>query len=152
VPNEIVIEAMIKGLHPGPTTQYFAKKPPQALEKMDEYIKADNDFWQRREEAYRHSEMTRGFGGRLHQGLSEQYTIPVKVKIEAITIKGTNTVLSPQGRNKAPSDCQPQEAEGDEASEEDSTHNQEGYFACSVERIRGTQLEPAKLQYRSKRR
>jgi hypothetical protein len=33
---------------------------------MDEYIRADNDFWQRREEAYRYSEMTRGFRGRLH--------------------------------------------------------------------------------------
>jgi hypothetical protein len=70
VPNEIVIDAMIKGLRPGPTAQYFAKKPPQTLEKllqkMDEYIRADNDFRQRREEAYRFSEMTRGFGGRLH--------------------------------------------------------------------------------------
>jgi hypothetical protein len=70
VPNEIVIEVMIKGLRPGPIAQYFAKKPPQTLEKllqnMDEYIRADNDFCQRREEAYRFSEMTRGFGGRLH--------------------------------------------------------------------------------------
>jgi hypothetical protein len=70
VPNEIVIEAMIKGLRPGPTAEYFARKPPQTLEKllqkMDEYIRADNDFRQRREEAYRFSEMTRGFGGRIH--------------------------------------------------------------------------------------
>jgi hypothetical protein len=70
VPNEIVIEAMIKGLHPGPTAQYFARKPPQTLEKllqkMDEYIQADNDFRQRKEEAYMFSEMTRGFGGRIH--------------------------------------------------------------------------------------
>jgi hypothetical protein len=48
VPNEIVIEAMIKGLRLGPTTQYFARKPPQTLEKllqkMDKYIRADNDF------------------------------------------------------------------------------------------------------------
>jgi hypothetical protein len=70
VPNEIVIEAMIKGLRPGPTAQYFARKPPQTLEKllqkMDEYIQADNDFRQRREEAYRFSEMTRGFEGRIH--------------------------------------------------------------------------------------
>jgi hypothetical protein len=70
VPNEIVIEAMLKGLSPGPTAQYFARKPPQTLEKllqkMDEYIRADNDFRQRREEAYRFSEMTRGFGGRIH--------------------------------------------------------------------------------------
>jgi hypothetical protein len=67
VPNEIVIEAMIKGLRLGPTAQYFAWKPPQTLEKllqkMDEYIRADNDFQQRREEAYRYSEMVRGFGG-----------------------------------------------------------------------------------------
>ena len=34
---------------------------------MDEYTRADNDFRQRREEAYRYSEMTRGFGGRLHR-------------------------------------------------------------------------------------
>jgi hypothetical protein len=73
VPNEIVVEAMIKGLRPGPTTQYFARKPPQTLEKllqkMDEYIRADNNFRQRREEAYRFSEMTMGFGGRLHPRL-----------------------------------------------------------------------------------
>jgi hypothetical protein len=70
VPNEIVIEAMIKGLRPGPTAQYFARKPPQTLEKlhqkMDEYIRADNGFCQIWEEAYRFSEMTRGFGGRIH--------------------------------------------------------------------------------------
>jgi hypothetical protein len=40
--NEIFIEAMIKGLRSGPTTQYFARKPPETLEKllqkMDEYI------------------------------------------------------------------------------------------------------------------
>jgi hypothetical protein len=33
---------------------------------MDETIRADNDFRQRREEAYRFYEMTRGFRGRLH--------------------------------------------------------------------------------------
>jgi hypothetical protein len=70
VPNEIVIEAMIKGLRPGPSAQYFARKPPQTLEKllqkMDEYIRADNDFRQRREEAFRFSEMSRGFGGRFY--------------------------------------------------------------------------------------
>jgi hypothetical protein len=70
VPNEIVIEAMIKALRPRSMAQYFARKPPQTLEKllqkMDVYIRADNDFYQRREEAYRFSEMTRGFGGRIH--------------------------------------------------------------------------------------
>jgi hypothetical protein len=68
--NKIIIEAMIKGLHLGPMAQYFFRKPPQTLEKllqkMDEYIRANNDFRQRRMEAYMYSEMTRGFGGRLH--------------------------------------------------------------------------------------
>jgi hypothetical protein len=31
VPNEIVIEAMIKGLRPGPMAQYFSRKPPPRL-------------------------------------------------------------------------------------------------------------------------
>jgi hypothetical protein len=50
--------------------QYFARKPPQTLEKllqkMDEYIRADNVFRQRREEASRYFEMTRGFARRIH--------------------------------------------------------------------------------------
>jgi hypothetical protein len=33
---------------------------------MDEYIRADNNFRQTREEAYKYSEMARGFGGRFH--------------------------------------------------------------------------------------
>jgi hypothetical protein len=33
---------------------------------MDEYIRADNDFRQRREEAYKYYEMNKGFGGRLY--------------------------------------------------------------------------------------
>jgi hypothetical protein len=55
VPNQIVIESMIKGLRLGPGAQYFARKPSQSLEKllqkMDEYIRVYNDFCQRREEA-----------------------------------------------------------------------------------------------------
>jgi hypothetical protein len=70
VPNEIVTKAMTKGLCPRQAAQYFARKPIQSLEKllqkMDEYIKANNDFHQRREEAQRYSKMTRGFGGRFH--------------------------------------------------------------------------------------
>jgi hypothetical protein len=69
-PNEIVIKAMIKGLCSRPVIQYLARKPPQSLEKllhkMDEYIRVDDDFYQRREEAQRYAEMTRGSGGRFH--------------------------------------------------------------------------------------
>jgi hypothetical protein len=49
--------------------------------------------------------------------------------------------------HKGASNHQPQEAEEDEALEEDSTHNQEGCSACSVEKIRVTQLGHARLQY-----
>jgi hypothetical protein len=92
VPNEIVIEVMIKGLWPGPTAQYFARKPPQTLEKllqkMDEYIRADNDFWQRREEAYKFSETTRGFGGRVHPRMSDQFIAPVIMMTKEASFRG----------------------------------------------------------------
>jgi hypothetical protein len=105
LPNEIVIEAMIKGLWLGPTAQYFARKPPQTLEKllqkMDEYIRADNDFHQRREEAYRFSEMTRGFGGRTTLGMSDQSTTPARVMTEEASFKGHIIAHNAQGNNKA---------------------------------------------------
>jgi hypothetical protein len=41
-----------------------------------------------------YSEMTRGFGGGFIRGMSGQFTIPVKVKIETIIVKGTNIVPS----------------------------------------------------------
>jgi hypothetical protein len=61
---------MVKGLRPGLTAQYFARNPPHSLEKllqkMDEYIRANNDFRQRREEFHRYTEVAWGFGGRFH--------------------------------------------------------------------------------------
>jgi hypothetical protein len=113
VPNEIVIEAMIKGLRPGPTTQYFVRKPPQTLEKllqkMDEYIRADNDFHQRREEAYRYSEMTRGFGGRLHPRHVRTIHNP-NANDGPITLRAVSTTHSLRACNKVPIDHQPREA------------------------------------------
>jgi hypothetical protein len=97
-------------------------------------------------------EMIRGFEEGSTQGMLEQYTIPVKVRTGATTTKGTSTVPNQQGRNRAPLNKQPQEAEGDVASEEGSTLNQEDYFAYSVERISGTQQETAKSPYRNRRR
>jgi hypothetical protein len=82
----------------------------------------------------------------------EHKIIPVKVRTGTIIIKGTSTVPSQQGHNKAPSDHEPQVAEGDVALEEDSTLIQEGYFAYSMEKIWGIQQEPAKSQYRNRRR
>jgi hypothetical protein len=70
VQDDIVIEAMVKGLRLGPAAQYFARKPPQSLEKrlqkMEEYIRVDIDFRQRREEFHRYIEVAKGFIGRFH--------------------------------------------------------------------------------------
>jgi hypothetical protein len=44
---------------------------------MDEYIRADNDFRQRREEAYRFSEMTRASEGGFILGMSAPFTTPM---------------------------------------------------------------------------
>jgi hypothetical protein len=115
VPNKIVIEAMIKGLRPGPTAQYFARKPPQTLEKllqkMDEYIRADNDFCQRREEAYRFSEMTRGFGGRIHPMHVRSIHSSSQNDDKGGQFRGHNTTHSIQDSSKAPSGHQLQGAE-----------------------------------------
>jgi hypothetical protein len=129
---------MIKGLRPGPTAQYFARKPPQTLEKllqkMDEYIRADNDFRQRREEAYRFSEMTRGFG-RIH---------PRHVRSIHSTQSDDrgNQQQRPQyssqasGSNKALSRRQLQEAGAPGASEEGLGISLEKFIAYSVVRTR----------------
>jgi hypothetical protein len=74
------------------------------------------------------------------------------MRIGTIITKGTSTVLSQQGRNRAPLDRRPQEVEEDVALVGDITLNQEDYFAYSVERTRGIQQEPAKLQYKNRRR
>jgi hypothetical protein len=136
VPNEIVIEAMIKGLRPGPTAQYFARKPPQTLEKllqkMDEYIWADNDFRRRREEAYMFSEMTRGFGGRIH---------PRHVKSIHNSNPSDDRGSQPQRQQHSSQSSGPQqssfrppaqEAEAAEASKEDTEISPEDYIAYST--------------------
>jgi hypothetical protein len=156
VPNEIVIEAMIKGLRSGPTAQYFARKPLQTLEKllqkMDEYIRADNDFRQRREQAYIYSEMARGFGGRFHLGVSGQSIMPAQVTTEETILKGNSTTLGRQEHNKALSGHRLQEAEGGEASEEDMEISPGSCFVCSAVKIRGIPQGRAKLRFRNRKK
>jgi hypothetical protein len=140
VPNEIVIEAMIKGLRPGPTTQYFARKPPHTLEKllqkMDEYIRADNDFQQRREEAYRYSKMTRGFGGRLHPRHVRSIHNPSSSDDRGNHTQGQQHNSQSSGDNKVLSGHQLQEAKRGEASEEDMVISLGDCSAYSVAKIR----------------
>ena len=153
VPNEIVIEAMIKGLRPGPSAQYFARKPPQTLEKllqkMDEYIRADNDFRQRREEAYRFSEIARGFGGRIHPR-----------HVRSIHSTQNNDRGSQQQRPQYSSQASgqqqsyPRQLQGAEvpgASEEGLGISPGKFIAYSVVRTRATLREHARSPSRSKR-
>jgi hypothetical protein len=89
------------------------------LQKMDEYIRADNDFRQWREEAYGYSDMTRGFGGRLHPRHVRTIHNPDQAMIGEIILKSINTAPNHQGHNKAPSGHQLQEIKEGQASEED---------------------------------
>jgi hypothetical protein len=156
VPNEIVIEAMIKGLRPGPSAQYFARKPPQTLEKllqkMDEYIRADNDFRQRREEAFRFSKMPGASEEDSIRGTSGQFTTLLKVMIEGVNSKGHSTPRKLRGSSKALSGHQRQGAEVPGASREDLGISQEKFTAYSVVKTRAIPPGCAMLLSRSKRR
>jgi hypothetical protein len=118
---------------------------------MDEYIRANNDFRQRREEAYRYSKMARGFGGRFHPRhvRSIHNTSPSDDR----EIKPTGNSIAPnhQGRNKVPSSRQLQEAEGAKALEEDIEISPGDYFVCAA-KTKATPQERAKSRFRSRKR
>jgi hypothetical protein len=155
VSNEIVIEAMIKGLCPGPTAQYFARKPPQTLEKllqkMDEYIRADNNFRQRREETYRFSEMTRGFGGRIHPRHVRSIH-STRVTIGEVNNRGHNIPRKLRGSNKAIFGRQLQGAEALGAFEEGLGINPGKFIAYSVVRTRAILQGCALSPFRNRRK
>jgi hypothetical protein len=155
VPNEIVIEAMIKGLRTGPSAQYFARKPPQTLEKllqkMDEYIRTDNDFRQRREEAYRFSEITRASEGESTLGMSDQL-IPLRMTTGEVSNRGRNIPPRLRGSNKAILGPQLQGAEAPGASEEGLGISPGKYIAYSTVRTRAIPPECARSPSRNKMR
>jgi hypothetical protein len=148
VPNEIVIEAMIKGLRLGPIAQYFARKPPQTLEKflqkMDEYIRADNDFRPRREEAYMYSEMTRGFRGRLHPRHVRTIHNPSTNDDRANHAQSSQQSSQSSGMRQTSYRPLAPRGRGGEASEEGLTLSPGDCSAYSMGRIRDTQQGRAK--------
>jgi hypothetical protein len=121
------------------------------LQKMDKYIWADNDFRQRREEAYRFSEMTRGFGGRIHPRHVSQFT-PSRVTTEEVNNRGHSIPRTLRGSNKALSDRQLQEAEAPGASEEGLGISLEKFIAYSVVRTRAILQGCAMSPFRNKRK
>jgi hypothetical protein len=70
---------------------------------MDEYIRADNDFRQRREEAYRFSEMARGFEGRIYPRHVRSIHNANPGDERGSNPKDNNTTPNHQGSNKVPS-------------------------------------------------
>jgi hypothetical protein len=119
---------------------------------MDEYIRADNDFHQRREEAYRFSEMTRGFGGRIH---------PRHVRLihssSQSDDKGSQFQRpqhSAQSSGQQHSSFRPPAQRGRAAGalEEDMGINPGKSIAYSVVKTRATLQERARLPFRSKKR
>jgi hypothetical protein len=156
VPDEIVVEAMIKGLRPGPTAQYFARKPPQPLEKllqkMDEYIRADNDFRQRREEAYRFSEMTRGFEGRIHPRHVRSIHNSIQSDDRGSHSRDRIILRKLRDNNKALSGRQLQELEAPGASEEDMGTSPARSTAYFVVKTRATIQERDKSPSKSKKK
>ena len=92
---------------------------------MDEYIWADNDFRQRREEVYRFSEMTMGFGEQSTLGMSDQFTTPVRVMTKEANFRGRSKVHSLQGSSRVLLGRQLQGVEAAGASEEDGIYHME---------------------------
>jgi hypothetical protein len=88
----------------------------------------------------------------LTQDTSEQSTTQAKVKTRTDILKGSRTTLNQQRYTRVLLDHQSQEAEEEEASEGDTTLSQEGYSSYSMERIRGTQQELAKLKFKGRRK
>jgi hypothetical protein len=119
---------------------------------MDEYIRADNDFRQRRKEAYRFSEMTRGFGGRIHprhvrsihsssqnDDKGGQFQRPQHNSQSSGQQQSSFRPPAPRGR-------------GGGASEEDMGISPGKSTAYYVVKTRATRQERAKLPFKSKKR
>jgi hypothetical protein len=155
VPNEIVIEAMIKGLRLGPTAQYFARKPPQTLEKllqkMDEYICADMIFAKEGRKPTGSLRWPGALEVESTQGKSGQFT-PPRVTTEEVNNRSHNTPHKLWGSNKAIFGRQLQEAEAPGASEEGLGINLEKFIAYSAVRTRAILQGCAMSPFRNRRK
>ena len=120
---------------------------------MNEYIRADNDFWQRREEAFRCSEMTRGFDWRFNLRHVRTIHNPNQSEDKNNHTQGQQNHSQSTGTQQ--SSFRPPAPRGEreeEALEGDTTLNREDCSAYFVEKIRGTQQEPTKSQFKSRRK
>jgi hypothetical protein len=118
---------------------------------MDEYIRADNDFRQRREEAYRFSKIARGFGGRIHPRHVRSIH-SLKMMTGEASSRGRNIPPRLRGSSRAILGLQLQGAEVPGASEEDLGINPGRFIAYSMVRTRAIPPRCAMLPSRNKRR
>jgi hypothetical protein len=135
----------------------FCQEAPQTLEKllqkMDEYIWADNDFRQRREEAYRFSEWPGASEGDFIPGMSDQFITLMPMMKGLAMFSIAITVLSLRACNRLLSYHQFREAEEEEVLvEESSAINPESCTVFFVARTRATQQGHARSQFRSRRK
>jgi hypothetical protein len=156
VPNEIVIEAMIKGLRPGPTAQYFARKPPRPWRScFRKWMSTSGLIMTSDKEGRKLTDFLRWLGaseGESTLGMSDQSIAPVKMMTKEASFRGHNTPHSLRDNSKAPSGHQLQGAEAAGALEEDMGISPEKSIVYSVVRTRATLQERAKSLFWSKRR
>jgi hypothetical protein len=117
---------------------------------MDEYIRVDNDFRQRREEAYRFSEMTRGFRERLHSRHVKSIHSSSQNDDKGSQFQTPQHSSQSLGQQQSSSCHQLQGAEAVGASEEDMGISLGKSIAYSMVKTRATLLEHARLLFRSK--
>jgi hypothetical protein len=118
---------------------------------MDEYIRADNDFRQRREEAYRYFEMASSFGGRFH---------PRHVRSIHNASPSDDRGSQPQRQQHSSQSSGSQQSSfrppaprgrGAEASKEDTETSPGDCFVCSAAKTKATPQERARSRFRSRK-
>jgi hypothetical protein len=119
---------------------------------MDEYIRAYNDFCQRREEAYRFFEMTMGFKGRIHPRHVRSIHSSSQNDDKGSQPQRLCTPHNLRPNSKALSGHQLQGAEAPGASEKDLGINPGRSTSYFVARTRVILQECAKSPSRSRRR
>jgi hypothetical protein len=119
---------------------------------MDEYIRADNDFRQRREEAYRFSEMTRGFGGRIHPRNVRSIHSSSQNDDKGSQLQRSQHTSQSSGQQQSSFRPPAPRAEAPGASEEDMGISLGKFIAYSMVKTRATLQECAKLLFWNKRR
>jgi hypothetical protein len=119
---------------------------------MDKYIRADKDFRQRREEAYRYSKTTRGFRGRLHPKHVRTIHNPNTNDDRANHTQSSQQSSQSLGMQKTSYRPPAPRCRGGEASEDGLALNPGDCSAYFVGRIRDTQQGRAKSRSKSRRR